>query len=258
MTVAPIVLELVRPASVVDIGCGLGEWLAAFQEYGVDDILGIDGDYIDRRMLYIPQENFKTFDLNKPFMLSRTFDLAICLEVAEHIEPENATGFIGSLTRLAPVVLFSAAIPLQGGTHHVNEQWPDYWVQKFRAWGFVPVDAIRKRIWSNPDIRIFYRQNAMFFCTEQVLANNSSLAKEFRETNQDMLSIVHPEQYFISLKDHSPLGQLRSIVSRISLAKKIYQMLREKRLAPDDARWSRHTGGPLHETTLEENEGGNT
>lgn len=236
MAVVPIVLELVRPRSVVDIGCGLGEWLVAFQEYGVDDILGVDGDYIASSMLYIPQENFKTFDVNKPFILSRTFDLAVCLEVAEHLEPEHASDFIESITRLAPVVLFSAAIPLQGGTQHVNEQWPDYWAQQFRARGFVPVDAIRKRIWSNPDIRIFYRQNTMFFCTEQIVASNSSLAKEFRETNQDMLSIVHPEQYFISLKDHSPVGQLRSIVRKIPLAKKIYQFLREKCFAPDDAR----------------------
>ncbi len=115
--------------------------------------------------------------------------------------------------------------------------------------GFVPVDAIRKRIWSNPDIRIFYRQNTMFFCTEQILASNSSLAKEFREINQDMLSIVHPEQYFISLKDHSPVGQLRSIVRKIPLAKKIYQFLREKCFAPDDARQPKHTGGSLHKTT---------
>ena len=121
MRVVPIVLDLIRPGSVVDVGCGLGEWLATFQEHGVSDILGIDGDYVDRDMLYIPQQDFKTIDLNRPFTLNRTFDLAVCLEVAEHLEAEHANDFVESLTRLAPIILFSAAIPLQSGTNHVNE-----------------------------------------------------------------------------------------------------------------------------------------
>jgi hypothetical protein len=62
----------------------------------------------------------------------RTFDLAICLEVAEHLPPEAAEGFIDSLTRLAPVVLFSAAITFQVGNQHLNGQWPDYWATLFR------------------------------------------------------------------------------------------------------------------------------
>lgn len=229
MRVVPIVLELFRPGSVVDVGCGLGEWLATFQEHGVSDILGIDGDYVDKELLYIPQQDFKTIDLNRPFTLNRTFDLAVCLEVAEHLEAEHANDFVESLTSLAPIILFSAAIPLQSGTHHVNEQWPDYWAQKFATRGFVPVDALRKSIWSNSDIQVFYRQNIMFFCTEQALASNSALAKEFKETNREMLSVVHPEQYFISIKNHSPLGQLRSLVGKSSLARKTYHTLRKWR-----------------------------
>lgn len=227
MRVVPIVLELFRPGSVVDVGCGLGAWLATFQEHGVSDILGIDGDYVDKEMLYISPQDFKTIDLNRPFTLNRTFDLAVCLEVAEHLQAEHANDFVESLTRLAPIILFSAAIPLQSGTHHVNEQWPDYWAQKFATRGFVPVDALRKRIWSNSDIQVFYRQNIMFFCTEQALASNSALAKEFKETNREMLSIVHPEQYFISIKNHSPLGQLRSLVGKIPIARKTYHTLRK-------------------------------
>lgn len=215
MTVVPIVLELIRPSSVVDVGCGLGEWLVAFQECGVDDIFGIDGEYVDRSILHIPQEKFKVVDINKPFILGRTYDLAVCLEVAEHLEPENASNFVASLTRLAPVILFSAAIPLQGGTHHVNEQWPEYWVHLFKESGFVPVDAIRKRIWSNPDVKVWYRQNTMLFCKAEVLAGNIVLDREFRNTSQSMLSVVHPDHYFISIKRSTPLGHIEDFARKI-------------------------------------------
>lgn len=207
--VVPIVLELIRPRSVVDVGCGAGDWLAVFQQNGVSDVLGIDGDYVDRSILCISKENFKALDVSRPFTMDRTYDLAICLEVAEHLEPEKASDFIESLTRLAPVILFSAAIPLQGGTHHLNEQWPDYWVKIFGARGLVPVDAIRRRIWSNPDVQVWYRQNIILFCTDQVLKGNPALERESRNTNQSMLAIVHPEVYYSTIVRVSPIRRLK-------------------------------------------------
>lgn len=195
MEIVPIVLELVQPTSVVDVGCGTGEFLAVFQEHGVHDIYGIDGEYVDRNLLAIPQENFKALDINRAFTLNKTYDMALCLEVAEHLSPVSASEFIESLTRLAPVVLFSAAIPAQDGDHHVNEQWPEYWAELFKARGFVAVDAIRKRIWSNRQIEVWYRQNTLLFCKEQILASNDILEKAYRETYMSMLSIVHPELY---------------------------------------------------------------
>jgi SAM-dependent methyltransferase len=124
--VVPTVLRLVQPEPVVDVGCGDGAWLSVFRELGVNHRFGLDGDYVDRRLLQIPQDQFSATDLSLPFRLPCTFDLAVSLEVAEHLPPQSAEDFVDSLTRLAPVVLFSAAIPLQGGTHHLNEQWPDY------------------------------------------------------------------------------------------------------------------------------------
>ena len=236
MAVIPLVLELYRPGSVVDVGCGLGGWLAAFQACGVEDILGIDGDYVDRKMLDIPPEHFKAIDISRPFTLDRTFDLAVCLEVAEHLAPEHATDFVESLTQLAPVILFSAAIPLQGGTNHLNEQWPDYWAQKFRARGFLPIDAIRKKIWDRDDIPAWYRQNILLFCTEQILASNNVLNEAFRTTNQDMLSIVHPQQFLASLKAHSPIGRLKCIVGRVSIARRSYRTLQKCLSALGDVR----------------------
>ena len=56
--VVPHVLELLKPESVVDVGCGVGSWLAVFREHGIDDFLGVDGAYVDLDLLQIPPESF--------------------------------------------------------------------------------------------------------------------------------------------------------------------------------------------------------
>ena len=236
--IVPLVVELIRPSSIVDVGCGTGEFLKVFQECGVDEILGIDGAYVEKSQLAIPQEHFMILDISKPFTIDKIHDLAVCLEVAEHLPPESASGFIESLSHLAPVILFSAAIPHQYGTNHVNEQWLEYWVQLFRARGFEPVDALRKRIWNNRQIEFWYRQNIILFCTEQILASNSILEKEFRETNLNQLSIVHPElfireyNYFAEkckyYEENEPvLDSLKRFAKRSKVVRNIYYYLQK-------------------------------
>ena len=193
--IIPHVLDLIQPSSVIDIGCGTGEFLASFRQHGVDDIQGIDGSYVERDLLVIPQECFTPFDLSQPFAFDRGYDLAVCLEVAEHLLPRSAAQFIASLTRLAPVILFSAAIPYQGGNGHLNEQWPDYWADLFKQHGYVPVDALRRRIWNDREIPFWYRQNILIFCSGAALDANAALAQAHQATQPDALSLVHPEWY---------------------------------------------------------------
>src|SRR6266699_6224932 len=214
MAVIPLVLELYRPASVVDVGCGLGGWLAAFQAYGVEDILGIDGDYIDRKMLDIPPEHFKAIDISRPFTLDRTYDLAVCLEVAEHLAPEHATGFVESLTRLAPVILFSAAIPLQGGTNHLNEQWPDYWANHFNDNGYVAVDCLRKKVWQDDQVEWWYAQNILLFSKKDYLVSNPLLKGEFENTHSSQLSIVHPRKYLELIRIQLTAQDLTNLIPK--------------------------------------------
>lgn len=161
--VVPFVHDLVRPRSVVDVGCGAGAWLAVWYEQGVEDGLGLDGDYVDTTRLHIPADEFRAVDLERPPSPDRRFDLAMSVEVAEHLAPAAADGFIALLTTLAPVVLFSAAIPGQGGVEHVNEQWPAYWAQRFAAQGFEPYDIVRPRVWGDPAVASFYAQNLLIF-----------------------------------------------------------------------------------------------
>lgn len=91
--IIPLLLGFIHPKSIVDVGCGLGTWLTVFKEFGITECLGIDGDYIKKNMLQIPQEEFLPFDLTKPLQLNREFDLVVSLEVAEHLPAECAEIF---------------------------------------------------------------------------------------------------------------------------------------------------------------------
>jgi len=193
--IAPLVLQLAPIRSVVDVGCGDGSWLAVFQKLGVDEIFGIDGEYVDLEFLQISKDSFHATDLSRPFHLRRTFDVAISLEVAEHLPPESAVVFVDCLTRLAPLVLFSAAIPFQGGVHHINEQWPDYWAELFRRHGYVPVDFIRGKIWQNDNADWWYSQNTLLYVEARFLEGNAALKTASEKTNLNQLSLVHPKQY---------------------------------------------------------------
>ena len=192
--IVPLVLQLLPVRSVLDVGCGDGSWLSVFRKLGVDDILGIDGAYVENS-LQIPKDHFQVFDLTKPFSLGRVFDLVISLEVAEHLPADCAGGFVESLARVAPIILFSAAIPFQGGNQHINEQWQDKWAELFQAHGYVPVDFIRKRIWQNDSVEWWYAQNALLFAQASLIENNASLRVEFEKTALAQLRLVHPRQY---------------------------------------------------------------
>ena len=167
------IVPLLKPKSVVDVGCGTGAWLRAFKEMGVTHVHGFDGDWIRPEMLMIDTGEFSAIDFTSlsHFTFDRTYDLTVSVEVAEHLPSQFADRFIGLLTSVAPVILFSAAVPLQGGTGHVNEQWPSYWVPKFDSHGFRMIDSLRWKIWTNPEIEWWYRRNLMLFVQRDLLSS---------------------------------------------------------------------------------------
>jgi hypothetical protein len=164
----PLIAQLLHPSSIVDAGCGQGEWLKAFAEMGVSDYHGIDGDHIADHQLLIPCERFTRHDLRRPLNLGRRFDLAMSLEVAEHLPARTASAFVRSLVVLAPAVVFSAAIPGQGGIHHINEQWPWYWKELFAREGYVQLDPFRQVLWKNPDVAVYYQHNLFLYVDPSV------------------------------------------------------------------------------------------
>ena len=112
----------------------------------------------------------------------------MCLEVAEHLPAKSAPDLIQSLVRLAPVILFSAAVPLQGGLHHVNEQWPTYWRELFQEHHFQMLDLIRKEIWKDPRVKSWYRQN-IFLLVRSDLILTRAIFREAENFADDLLLI---------------------------------------------------------------------
>lgn len=193
--VLPYVLELVTPSRVADFGCGGGAWLKACCELGIQDVLGVDGHYVDPQTLAFPRDRFVAHDLRRPFDAARRFDLAISLEVAEHIPDDASDIFVDSLVRLSPVILFSAAIPYQGGVGHVNEQWPTHWSGLFERRGYVAIDCLRRHVWNDTRVDTWYRQNIMIFCSLEHLQSNSRLSSAHGASEGFPLDIVHPQRY---------------------------------------------------------------
>jgi SAM-dependent methyltransferase len=202
--IVPLLLRLVPCRSVADIGCGDGGWLAAFRAAGIDDILGFDGPWVDAALLKIPTDRFRCADLAAPVKAERRFDIAMSLEVAEHLAAERAGTFVADLVALAPVVLFSAAVPGQGGVHHVNEQWPAYWTALFKAHGYRGLDLLRPMIWNDSSISWWYRQNLVLFAAEHVIAGNEKLAALVSSAPDEPPALVHPELLSIVLKRSRP------------------------------------------------------
>ena len=165
-TIVPLVMERVEPRSVVDLGCGHGIWLQTFARHGVEDYIGVDGDWVPPEKLHFPPDRFVAHRLDKPLRLGRRFDLAVSLEVAEHLPERGARQFVRNIADLAPCVLFSAAVPYQRGTDHVNEQSHQYWIDKFSQRGFDFVEDIThlwRQTWPSMGVEECYRKNLMVF-----------------------------------------------------------------------------------------------
>ena len=192
--VVPLLLQLTRPTSVIDVGCGTGSWLSVFRRLGVTDTFGVDGPHVDVAALEIPSTSFRSVDLRQPLNLERTFDLVLCLEVAEHLPAESAAGLVDSLTRLGSVVAFSAAIPYQGGVGHVNEQWPDYWIRLFAERRFVVLDALRSILWDNPQVEWWYAQNMLVFARQED-GHSRRIEHPGQQVPGSPRSLVHPRLY---------------------------------------------------------------
>jgi SAM-dependent methyltransferase len=190
--IVPFITQLTACESVVDVGCGLGTWLSVFGQLGMQDFLGIDGPYVTVEDLLIPKDRFMAADLMDPPQLGRTFDLALCLEVAEHIPAGREDALLNFLIELSPVILFSGAVPCQGGTGHVNEQWLEHWVQQFESRGYVAFDCIRARFWNNPEVEWWYSQNAVLYVRKTQAGNYPNLRSLSRADSERPFSIVHP------------------------------------------------------------------
>lgn len=174
--IAPIALSLLAPTSVCDVGCGSGAWLVPFAARGCR-ILGMDGPWAMNSLL-IDASDFRAVDLTQPITASGPFDLALCLEVAEHLPPDCAWRLVSLLTDIAPAILFSAAAPGQGGVDHLNEQPMSFWQDLFSRRGFTCFDAVRRQVWKNHLVQPWYRFNTRLFIRKNHLATRPHLMND--------------------------------------------------------------------------------
>ena len=143
---------------ILDVGCGPGIYVKALRESGID----ADGVDLDPLCPYTVLDVFST-TFKATF---KDYDLALSLEVAEHLPEERAEDFVDALTSVAPAVLFSAAIPGQGGHGHINCQPKQYWVDKFARRNYVVdsegTDKILAFMQGGPHMG-WFTQNAVLF-----------------------------------------------------------------------------------------------
>jgi hypothetical protein len=206
--VVPALLSLISPQSVVDVGCGVGTWLSVFRGSGINDVLGVDGSYVRTDALLIPHECFLPRDLTSPIGVGRRFDLAISLEVGEHLPTGSSGSFVDQLVGLSDVVLFSAAVPGQGGVHHVNEQWQGYWLALFEARGYVSVDCMRNRLWQDPDVQPYYKQNMILYVERETLGRRTDLGALAEQGAVLPADLVHPDVFEYALNQPPNLRRI--------------------------------------------------
>jgi hypothetical protein len=145
---------------------------------------------------------FRSTDLNKPVVLPNDehFDLAISLEVAEHLEGSSAVTFVNSITRLSDVIIFGAAFTAQGGVNHINEQPHTYWAQLFHDHGYLVYDLFRPTFWGDSDIEFWYQQNTFLYVKQE-----SSLVETLAKgdihplKNIQFMDCIHPALYGLKL-----------------------------------------------------------
>jgi SAM-dependent methyltransferase len=212
--IVPVIMDLVKPNSVIDIGCGTGTFLRVFKENGVKHIKGIDGAWCDEKLLFenIDKSEFTIKDMENNLGINEKFDLLVCLEVAEHLTPLRASSFVNEITQISDVILFSAAIPNQGGDHHYNEQWLTYWEGQFNLKNYEIHDVLRPIFWENPNIYWWYKQNMV------LIVKKGKEIEGIKDLKYNLISnLVHPELFLLAndYKDKNALKRVLRMLVKV-------------------------------------------
>ena len=184
--IVPFLLEKYHPKSIIDVGCGGGEFINEFKQSGVSAI-GVEGDWV--LPLYEKHPEWLIIaNLSEKIEIKTVFDIALCLEVAEHIHESFSDTLIENLVSLSNRIVFSAAIPGQSGTGHINLRYPEYWAKKFAKHGFFLEYDPRSEFWSNEKVAPWYSQNLLVFANSSIFHLDFKLPRTLR----------HPEIFSIS------------------------------------------------------------
>lgn len=212
--IVPVLIDLFKPSSIADIGCGTGTFLKVFKTFGIFDVVGVDGSWVNRDLLRenISDSEFYECDIEKGFNISKKYDLCICFEVAEHISEEKSKQLIQQLCMVSDKIVFSAAIPLQGGQNHINEQWIQYWQNLFNEMDYGLYDGLRQIFWDNDNIEVWYKQNTFCFIKNDI--KSQFINNKYIYFNEDVKIFIHPDLFLIKSKGYNEAygGQLKPLV----------------------------------------------
>lgn len=159
--VVPEIISSFGPSSAVDLGCGDGQWTIGLARRGVRTV-GVDSAEIDREDHHLATFLRRDLTAMTPDCLGRS-DICLCLEVAEHLPQRAADLLVALISSSSDLVLFSAAVPGQGGTGHLNEQPHSYWIDRFISNGFSADQTWRNRFSQCSAVSPWYRSNMIVF-----------------------------------------------------------------------------------------------
>lgn len=174
-----------RTESILDVGCGSGAWLEAGFKLGVKRATGVDlwssievvennpnlkPNIADNTLKLIVRDFVE--DSTTEFIKS---DLAMCLEVVEHLPEHVGRNLVQRLTESANFIVFSGAQPGQGGTYHINEQPLTYWVEEFKKYGFNVYDPFRLTLQNQSNLPRFYALNTLLFVNQNAIESSDLL-----------------------------------------------------------------------------------
>jgi len=217
--VLAVLLDLIEfPRSVVDLGGNTGAWCKAFKEAGATRVLCIDHPGVRSDRMMIEENEFMPCDLRAALPEPVPCDMALCLEVLEHLPAAAGEAALDFLTQSAPLVLFSAGVPGQPGWEHINSRPPSYWKDAFQRRGFERFDIIRPRILGDTSLPFWYRQNIFLFAGREGLSRLRVRHLAFEEIPDDF-ELLHQRVLETSRRPGqvtigSLLRQLLATVSR--------------------------------------------
>jgi len=203
--------------SMLDVGCGAGAWLAAYAKNGVADYVGVDGAYVRPEQLLIDRSRFTPRNVAEAFDLGRQFDFVQCLEVGEHVPREGSATLVDNIVRHGRTVLFSAAVPGQGGENHINERPLEFWRKLFRERGYLPFDAFRPTVRGDERVEFWYRYNPVFYVHESAVAQLPEAVRRTAVADSASIPSVAPFSFRVRCAVLRPFPP--SMVTRMAIVK---------------------------------------
>lgn len=204
------------PNSVLDVGCGAGWYLKLLAELGANDIQGVDG--ISSEAVMIDVGRYKKVDLHEPFEFGKKFDLVMCIEVLEHLNPKATQILFDGLAKHAgKTILFSVAEPDQPGVDHINCIPMSQVLKEWKSRGWAP-DLFETYAVRGLSTLSWLRRNLLVLKPIAQIYNASESIAEFARIGAEKFDWYHQDPGVRKYAFHEAFPEITSVVN-VNLAK---------------------------------------